>query len=73
MVKNKPTDDRVTNLPTNMDTKVMKVIVTNNPMLDMVTRNLMVNTTVMNTNLTENRSKRSLKTWECAVSTNKNV
>merc|ERR1712095_152883 len=59
------TEDMVTNLPTDTDTKVMEAMVTNNlmvdmvtsnPMVDMVTSNLMVNTTATTTNLTEQRS-----------------
>merc|ERR1719461_114873 len=56
MVIDKPTEDTVTNLPTDTDTKVMEAMVTNNPMVDMVTSNLMVNTTATTTNLTEQRS-----------------
>merc|ERR1712018_1090362 len=65
MVIDKPTEDTVTNLPTDTDTKVMEAMVTNNlmvdmvtsnPMVDMVTGNLMVNTTATTTNLTEQRS-----------------
>merc|ERR1711976_929457 len=47
MVIDKPTEDTVTNLPTDTDTKVMEAMVTNN---------LMVNTTATTTNLTEQRS-----------------
>merc|ERR1712170_99003 len=47
MVIDKPTEDTVTNLPTDTDTRVM---------VDMVTSNPMVNTTAMTTNLTEQRS-----------------
>merc|ERR1711978_424204 len=47
MVIDKPTEDTVTNLPTDTDTKAME---------DMVTNNLMVNTTATTTNLTEQRS-----------------
>merc|ERR1711862_399191 len=47
MVIDKPTEDTVTNLPTDTDTKVMEA---------MVTSNLMVNTTATTTNLTEQRS-----------------
>merc|ERR1712018_353609 len=47
MVIDKPTEDTVTNLPTDTDTKAM---------VDMVTSNLMVNTTATTTNLTEQRS-----------------
>merc|ERR1711976_836725 len=47
MVIDKPMEDTVTNLPTDTDTKVM---------VDMVTSNLMVNTTATTTNLTEQRS-----------------
>merc|ERR1712209_269771 len=54
MVINKLTDT-VTNLPTDMDTKVTEAMVTNSPMVDMVISNLMVNTTAT-TNLTEHRS-----------------
>merc|ERR1712095_196583 len=43
MVIDKPTEDTVT--------KVMEAMVTNNPMVDMVTSNLMVNTTATTTNL----------------------
>merc|ERR1711983_681136 len=65
MVIDKPTEDTVTNLPTDTDTKVMEAMVTNNlmvdmvtskPMVDMVTSNLMVNTTATTTNLTEQPS-----------------
>merc|ERR1719411_1250969 len=56
MVIDKPTEDTVTNLPTDTDTKVMEAMVTNNLMVDMVTSNLMVNTTATTTNLTEQRS-----------------
>merc|ERR1711893_125404 len=56
MVIDKLTEDTVTNLPTDMDTKVMEAMVTNNLMVDMVTSNLMVNTTATTTNLTEQRS-----------------
>merc|ERR1719299_242014 len=52
----KAMEDTVTNLPTDTDTKVMEAMVTNNPMVDMVTSNLMVNTTATTTNLTEQRS-----------------
>merc|ERR1711902_337865 len=44
----------LTVIPT--DIKVMEATVTNNPMVDMVTSNLMVNTTATTTNLTEQRS-----------------
>merc|ERR1719213_289836 len=47
MVIDKPTEDMVTNLPTDTDTKLME---------DMVISNLMVNTTATTTNLTEQRS-----------------
>merc|ERR1711902_364443 len=56
MVIDKPTEDTITNLPTDTDTKVMEAMVTNNPMVDMVTSNLMVNTIATTTNLTEQRS-----------------
>merc|ERR1712018_43209 len=55
MVINKLTDT-VTNLPTDMDTKVTEAMVTNSPMVDMVISNLMVNTTATTRNLTEHRS-----------------
>merc|ERR1711963_870765 len=55
MVINKLTDT-VTNLPTDMDTKVTEAMVTNSPMVDMVISNLMVNMTVTTRNLTEHRS-----------------
>merc|ERR1712018_313239 len=55
MVINKLTDT-VTNLPTDMDTKVTEAIVTNSPVVDMVISNLMVNTTATTRNLTEHRS-----------------
>merc|ERR1712012_1336770 len=50
MVINKLTDT-VTNLPTDMDTKVTEAMVTNSPMVDMVISNLMVNTTATTRNL----------------------